>query len=305
MLTYRREWSRVALAKMTAKPKTRAAVRRGWSEPIEYLHVQPSWALSPLLVPIETICCQSFRTRNEMPLSLLPAEVLKQQSGIHNWSWCRNRNVRGEVLRSGRIAADLGVGTHSYCEIAFDLPAGAKQFTTLVGLDAGMGEKACAAGKIYRDRVSGKPLWAGDALRGDDEPVRVGPLDVAKAKRLVLVTDSAQQKRIEGAYPFDIGDHVNWLLPMLAIEEEDVDRGELLRRFVSNWNAWELTPADAARIVATPVWDELRGRWAAALRRRARGPLCLRVRRRSCRTSTTCWNWSSIRPSRQPRDALL
>ena len=276
VLTYRRELSRVALALAKGKPKSRVVPRKGWSEPIEYLHVQPSWALSPLLVPVETICRQSFRARNELPLSLLPAEVLKQQSGIHDWSWRRNRNVRGDVLRSGRVAADLGVGTHSACEIAFDLPPGAKEFTALVGLDAGVGEKACAAAKIFRDKAGGKVLWAGDALRGDDEPVRVGPLDVSKVKRLVLVTDSAQQKRSADAYPFDIGDHVNWLLPMLTLEESAGDRAELLRRFVPSWQTWEITRGDAARIDATPTWGERRERWDAAIRATGTEPVTLR-----------------------------
>lgn len=234
-LTYRRESSRVALLQPKPLPKGKSRYvprihkRKGTSDPIEYLHVQPSWALSPVLVPVETICRQSFRARNEVPLSLLPAEVLQQQSGLHTWSWRRNRDVRGGVLRSGRIAADLGAGTHSYCAIAFDLPPGAKEFTTLVGIDAGVGENACAAGKVYRDKVGGKPLWAADVLRGDEEPVRVGPLDVSKAKRLVLVADFAPQKRLDGAYPFDIGDHVNWLLPMLTLEENDVKRAASLR----------------------------------------------------------------------------
>jgi len=264
-LTYCREMSRVALIHPDRKFKPRAP-RKGTSEPVDYLHVQPSWALEPILVPVETICRQGFRSRSEVPLSLLPAQLLKQQAALHAWPWCRNRSVRGEVLRSGRITADLGVGTHSYSELAFDLPPGAKEFSTLVGIDASVGDGGCATCKIYQDKVAGKPLFSGEFLRGGAEPVRAGPFALGNAKRLVLVTDFADQNRPAGAFPLDIGDHIDWLLPMLTIDDSSGSRPELLRRFVPGWLAWNLEPGDAERVAVAPSWDDARDRWVPMVR---------------------------------------
>jgi len=280
-LTYCREMSRVALIHPDRKYKPRSP-RKGASEPVDYLHVQPSWALDPILVPVETVCRQGFRGRNEVPLSLLPAQVLKQQAALHAWPWCRNRSVRGEVLQSGRITADLGLGTHSYSEIAFDLPPGAKEFSTLVGIDASVGDGGCATCKIYQDKVAGKPLFASEFLRGGAEPVRAGPLALGSAKRLVLVTDFADQNRPAGAFPLDIGDHIDWLLPMVTMDDSGGSRPELLRSFVPGWLAWNLEPGEAERVAAVPAWDDARDRWLPMVRITGGQPVTL-TRSLSCR----------------------
>ena len=115
--------------------------------------MQPNWSLGMILVPIDSIWRQSFRAAKEVPLSLLPAKTLSEKVGIHRWPWRRNENVEGGTLASGTIAVDLGVGTHSCCEIAFELPPQAKEFTTLVGLDRCIGPGACATCKIYADQA--------------------------------------------------------------------------------------------------------------------------------------------------------
>jgi len=165
-----------------------------------------------------------------------------------------------------RVAADLGVGTHPDSEIAFELPAHAREFTALVGLDASVGQGGCAVAKLYAHKVGGKPLWSSGLLRGGQEPLTVGPVRLAKAKRLILVTDSAHASRPADAYPFDIGDHVDWLVPMVAVEDPPPERAGLLRQFVPGWSAWSLSPADAARVNVQPQWDDTSERFVPALR---------------------------------------
>ena len=78
---------------------------------------------------------------------------------------------------------DLGIGTHSYCEIAFQSPPHVRDFTTLLGL-TGRNQPRCAcagAGKIYQDQIAGKQLFTSGFLRGMEEPIPVGPLPVAAA----------------------------------------------------------------------------------------------------------------------------
>ena len=187
--------------------------------------VQPAWSIPSIQVPETRVCSYSFRQWNEIPLSLLPAETLGEKSFTGSvWKWRRDRNVRGEALHSGTILSDLGVATHSYSAVAFDLPKGAAELTFLVGLDRAVGAGGCVTLEVRRDRTDGKLLWKSGFLRGRQKPIFVGPLAVGGASRLVLVTDFAHAGRPEGADPGDIRDEVDWLLPTVRID------GPALRR---------------------------------------------------------------------------
>jgi hypothetical protein len=267
-LTYHREMTLLATSKA-------ASARGGGSPPEPYLLVWPSWSLGVILVPIDSIWRQSFRSACEVPLSELPATVLREKIGIHRWPWRRNQNVESGTLSSGRIAVDLGVGMHSYCEVAFELPPQASRFTTLVGLDRCVGEGACATCKIYQDQLTGKPLFASPFLRGSQQPIPVGPLPVAGIKRLVLVAEWAGEARPPGAYPLDIGSNVNWLMPFVTVEEDSASRWESLQRFVPGWRKWNLDPADVARVHIRPHWDERGECWLPAVSATGQKPLTI------------------------------
>ncbi|MGA2253767.1 MAG: NPCBM/NEW2 domain-containing protein [Thermoguttaceae bacterium] len=237
-------------------------VGAGKASPLrKYLLVQPSWSLGVILVPIDSIWRQSFREAKEVPLSSLPAKTLGEKVGLHRWPWRRNENVEGGTLASGTIAVDLGVGTHACCEIAFELPRQAKDFTTLVGLDRCIGTGACASCKIYADKVAGKPLFSCGALRSGQQPTPAGPLTVDRCRRLVLVTGWAGEDRPPGAYPLDIGGHVDWLMPFVTVEADYDSYCQSLRRFVPGWTTWDLGPGDAGRVRVGPYWDAAHERW--------------------------------------------
>lgn len=70
-----------------------------------------------------------------------------------------------------------------------------------------------------------------------------------------------EQGRPPGADPFDIGDHVDWLMPMLTVDRREIDRGELLRRFVPGWQNWTLEGQLDERVAFSAEWDEFYGRW--------------------------------------------
>jgi hypothetical protein len=271
VLTYHRDMTLLGVSKAT--PLTNRN-----NPPTAYLLVQPNWSSAVILVPIDSIRRQSFRAAHEVPLSLLPARMLRQKVGLHCWSWRRNENVEGDMLASGSIMVDLGVGTHSCSEIAFELPPQAKKFTALVGVDRRMGPGACATCKIYPDQVAGRPLFASEFLRGGQEPTPVGPLPVADCRRLVLVTEWAGEGRPRGAYPLDVGGHVDWLMPFVIIEADDASYCESLRRFVPGWAAWDLAPADARRVRVGPYWDAARECWLPAIY--ATDPQPLTIQRR-------------------------
>jgi len=272
VLTYRRRMTRVAFPKVTDLPPR----RRDDPAPTRLIHMQPSWSLSPILLPVDAVYRRNYRAAGELPLSQLPAEVVGRQHGIHHWPWRRNRSVQGEALQSGRITVGLGLGTHSHSEIAFDLPPRARQFTTMVGLDDRVGDGGCVRVKVYRDRVSGRPLFSSGLLRGTDDPVPVGPLNLAGAERLVLVTEFAHDDRPPGADPFDVRDEVDWLLPTVTVEPQDVERDQLRRRFVPGWQMWTPDAQVAGRLNLSAKWDEALDRWVPVIHARGDQPVVLR-----------------------------
>ncbi len=200
-------------------PFSMARVARG-----RVLSVRPRWSRRTIHLDTRSIVWITFRSGDEVPLSLLPAQTLKTKALLHHGPWRRNRNVHGTYLRCGSMASDLGVGTHSYSQVAFDLPAKAKTFSTWVGLDVAAGWGGCASCSVYRDKVAGRPLWEGRFLRGSSPPVHAGPLNIAGAKRLVLVTDFAHEGRPAGADPLDVRDFVDWLMPLVTVDRASLPR---------------------------------------------------------------------------------
>ena len=229
-----------------------------------------------ILVPVDSIRRQSFCAAKEVPLSLLPARTLSENAGIHRWPWRRNENVEGGPLASGGIAVDLGIGTHSCREIAFDLPPQARQFTTLVGCDRCIGPGACAKCKIYADQSADRPLFSSSLLRSGQEPTPVGPLRLTHFQKLVLVTQWAGEDRPRDAYPLDIGGHVDWLMPFVAVEADDAGYCQSLRRFVPGWTAWDIDPAEARRVRVGPYWDAARECWLPVIDSASPRPLTVR-----------------------------
>jgi hypothetical protein len=226
------------------------------------LAVRPNWSLDTLEVAAASLVWFTVRDPDEVPLSLLPVAAVRTRAGVHQWPWRRNENVRRSDLRCRSLAADLGVGTHSHCELEFELPPGALEFSTLVGIDDIVGRGGCVTCRIHRDNVQSPPAWTSGFVIGGAEPVRVGPLDIAGAKRLVLVTEFGHDGRPADADPLDIRDHLNWLLPLVRIDSKQLPQPTLnLARWLPALEGWRVNDADRGRIQLRPVWDAPRQAW--------------------------------------------
>jgi hypothetical protein len=239
--------------------------RRERTPEVVLLAVRPSWALDTLLIDPAEVISRGYRRANETPLSLLNVVAAREQAGVHHLAWRRNVSVSGAPLAGGGIAADLGMGMHSHCELSFELPPQAKSFASWVALDRAAGEGGCARVKVFRDQVDGEPLWQSDFLRGSDAALRVGPLEIAGARRLVLVAEMAHEGRPAGADPLDIRDHVDWLRPMVEIDVEALLRDRWrLSDWVPQLSGWEVPEADRGRVQVRPYWSRQR-RWSMVL----------------------------------------
>jgi len=248
-------------AALTFRPPMMTAVKKRW------LLVQPVWSMHAIRLALTDVRMLSVRRHNEVPLSLLPAETLAEKAFTgFIWKWRRNRSVRGGPLVTGSLTGDLGIGTHAYSAIAFDLPPGAASFNSRAGLDDGVGKGGCVKLKVLPEKLAAKPLWMSGFVRGRDKPIRVGPLNCSGAKRLVLVTEFGHKDRPPGADPFDIRDEVNWIAPTLRLDPAVMGRGAGgPTRHFTGLRDWLLCEPDAAKVRPVARWDSTDFRWAPEL----------------------------------------
>ncbi|MBC8874202.1 MAG: NPCBM/NEW2 domain-containing protein [Planctomycetes bacterium] len=230
------------------------------------LAVQPVWALDAIRLADQAVVFRTYRRAEEIPLSLLPVSSVEYRTALHLWPWGRNHNVLEKTLRAGGILADLGIGTHSHSEIAFDLPPHARQFYGMVGLDDSVADGGCVRCKVYRDTADGTPLFASGFLTGSQDPAKIGPLTIQGAQRLALVTEFGHEGRPADTDPLDIRDHVDWLMPWVKVDLTAVKRPAAdLARWFAPLEGWNVDDAIRKRINARPWWNRKTGRWVMAL----------------------------------------
>ncbi len=238
-----------------------------------YYHlVQPAWTDAGILVPIDNIASVAYRKTDEVPLSLLPAETLAERNLTgFTWRWRRNRNVREGPLSVGGRRAALGVGTHSYSEIAFDLPPGDVSFSSQVGIDDCVRRGGCVRCKVFLDRVDGKPVWASDLIQGGEKPLNLSVAlpkhkDNDTTQRLVLVTEFADADHPADADPLDIGDAVSWLDATVRVDLPggSATAAELTDLF-PQLRSWSLSDSMRQRISPRTQLLEKEGRWGHSM----------------------------------------
>ena len=232
-------------ATLTASRVSREVERirsgRNRTAPQVYYYMQPSWSSHAIAVPEQEIAWCSYRAADEAPLSLLPAQTQANRRLLgHAEPWRRNETTAGEsLLAGGGRESDLGIATHSYSELAFTLPAGAKTLSLAVALDRAVGEGGCVRCRIFAEQMDGKELWESYILRGSDGAKETGELDVEGVKQVIFVTEYAHEDRPEGADPLDIRDDVLWLTPLVRLDWTPQAGSDLVRAALDGLGGWE------------------------------------------------------------------
>jgi hypothetical protein len=127
------------------------------------------------------------------------------------WPIGTDRSVAGLDLRLGGGAYDKGIGLHSQSRLSFALPAGARRFEAVVGLDEQTGR---AGGVRIGVVVDGKALLDPEQDVNSSDPPRVLRLAVpAGARELTLVVDFGRGG--------DVQDHVDWADARVIIGSAD------------------------------------------------------------------------------------
>lgn len=109
------------------------------------------------------------------------------------WSFKRDTNVSGGVLRLDGKAFAKGLGVHSYCKLSYRINKGYKSFRATVGLDDSvkyLGEPGFG-GVVFRVLVDGKPAKGfAEGLRiRKGEKSKTITVDVTGKQTLTLVAD--------------------------------------------------------------------------------------------------------------------
>jgi hypothetical protein len=116
------------------------------------------------------------------------------------WPFAADRSVAGLDLRLAGGTFDKGVGLHSRSRITYALPAGARRFEAVVGLDEQTGRSGGVCIQVLAD---GRPLLDPvPELSLADPPRELRLALPAKARELTLV--------VEFGRGGDVQDHVDW-----------------------------------------------------------------------------------------------
>jgi len=154
---------------------------------------------APLSLRVARLLSLEFRGGRLVYLSDLdPAEAKETPFFDLVWHYRRDASVDGHPLRIGDRTYRKGIGTHSRCELTYDLAGAYTRFLADAGIDEEVGDKGSVDIRVL---VDGKPKFERKGLTGRDDPLPIA-LDVAGAARLTLVVDFGAD--------FDICDHLDW-----------------------------------------------------------------------------------------------
>ncbi|MEI8371216.1 MAG: NPCBM/NEW2 domain-containing protein [Planctomycetota bacterium] len=184
--------------------------------------MQPVWSHDPIPVPWARLRLLWQAPAHRIPLSrFAPQQVTQRGSLGPSWKWQTDRNVAGGILRSEGMDYLWGFGVHAPNEMVFALPDCVRAFRASVGIDAVVGNAGCAIAKVYINQANGTPLYQSQPLVGSRMPVSTGeialPPAAGTARQLVLVTENSSEVS-GGGDGLDIGNHVDWLEPMLLLD---------------------------------------------------------------------------------------
>lgn len=156
------------------------------------------------------VACLCFNKDVVHVSSLQPKRVV--ESGVDSevtHSWRRDRCViGGELLAQGK-AFGRGLGVHSRSRLTFVVPEGATHFMTRVAMDDSVAELPVRAHAEARVLLGNKLLFEAKQLQPGAAVRDAGMHAVKGGDTITLEVDFGRGR--------DIGDRVNWLLPMFLM----------------------------------------------------------------------------------------
>lgn len=218
--------------------------------------IQPAWSLDTLYMrpfpkppSAPSIRQWQFFAPHELPLTWLEPSRSQQRSALGGgWHWQVDRNVQGGPLRNGNEQYAWGLGVQAYSEIEYPLSPLVKSLRTRIGLDETAGSGGCVRCRLFAGTsdspalLKQKPLFESPYLIGSGETIDTGSLNLQSAGKgkgsLILMVDPAHDGRPPGADPLDIRDMLDWLEPLLEVDQEAL-KIEVRRRALARMTVWD------------------------------------------------------------------
>tara|TARA_Y100001968_G_scaffold66974_1_gene57776 strand:- start:1442 stop:3730 length:2289 start_codon:yes stop_codon:yes gene_type:complete len=232
--------------------------------------VQPAWALDGIRILFDSVAHISYREYNQMPLSSLPATVIEQRNFTgFQWPWKRNRNRLGDVLTAGEMVSDVGLCTHSYSKVAFDIPPKlVTRFMAYLGIDQSAEGGGCAQVKVLKQNPGGTEsvVYQSGFLIGTYPYTVASAGSLLDAEKLIIETDFGHVGRPANADPFDIRDDVSWIMPYITLDLNAARQAtDDVQQFVSSIHSWEIPANFRSHVELTAHWDSTGGRWLSTI----------------------------------------
>lgn len=168
---------------------------------------------STLRMPWSDVACLVFEKDVVHLSALTPTQVV--ESGFDGevvHPWCRDACVAGgELLVQGR-AFGRGIGAHSRSRLSFRVPEGATHFRARVAFDDSVSELPVRAHAVVRVLHGNKVVLEVRDLVPGSAPHDVGLHAVKAGDSITLEVDFGRGR--------DIGDRVDWLLPMFLMRSQ-------------------------------------------------------------------------------------
>lgn len=177
---------------------------QGWL-PQGTLQFQSLWG-AQLLIPQDQLAGLRLRHPGCTWLSRLePSAYASTPYLTREWTWRRDRNVLGGELACPGRQFLHGLGVHGQTRLTFPLDGQYATFRAAVGLDLRAVAPASVECAVL---VDDREVFRSPVLRRGREAVPIGPLPVANAQSLTLLTSMADYG--------DLQDHVNWCEPVFT-----------------------------------------------------------------------------------------
>jgi len=178
----------------------------------DHLRFDPT-ATDPIAIPWARV--DALRLRSNRLVSLVDLEpVAVRQDAFFGQTWPvrRNRSVTGAPLSVDGRVYDRGIGVHAGCTLVYELPGTFERFSMYVAID----DAARPNGNVLVRIVAGDHLvFESEPITGRTPPQKID-VKLRGARRLELTCDMGDE--------LDLGDHVDWLEPVLIRPEAPAER---------------------------------------------------------------------------------
>ena len=232
--------------------------------------IQPAWSLDGIRILFDSVAFISYREHNQLPLSALPAEIIEEKNYTgFQWPWKRDQNRLGSRLTVGAMVSDIGISTHSYSKLSFQVPSEiVTRFKSYLGIDQCAEGGGCARVRISKINAAGTEsvMYQSGFLIGSNPSTIADIAGLADATNLIIETDFGHVGRPAGADPFDIRDDVSWVMPLLTLDLNAArQKNDAFQRFITSVSGWQIPDNLRSHIELTSHWDSTGGRWLSTI----------------------------------------